>query len=385
MVNIADIQKLVKIHGSPLYIYDKKWLAERARQILEVSKQADCTVRYAIKANPHPGIIELFDKMRLHFDASSDFEALKLLDLGIKAHKISLSSQQPPKNTRKILDSGVQFVATSLHQLELVKQSGWKGEIAVRINPGMGSGHNNRTTTGGVSASFGIWHEYIPQILEWQTKSGCNINRIHIHVGSGADPDVWRGVIQEALRIVAEFPSADILDIGGGYKIARVEGEKETEMQQVIAAFSEELDNFAKKTGRKLRLEIEPGTWLVANCGTLISTIVDIVDTGKDGFKFLKLDTGMNDILRPSLYGAQHPIRVLNSTNEQEEYIVVGHNCESGDILTPKLGDPEKIKPRMLNKAAIDDIIAIGGAGAYCASMRARGYNDFPEATEVLI
>jgi len=385
MITEREAKELVKKCGSPLYIYDKKWLTERAHQVLEAAKQVDCTVRYAIKANPHPELSQLFDGLGLHFDASSEFEASKLIDLGISPNKISLSSQQPPKDTRKLLETGLNFVATSMHQLDLVKKSGWKGEIAVRINPGIGSGHNNRTTTGGVSASFGIWHEYIPQILQWQTTSGCNISRLHIHIGSGADPEVWRGVISQALQIVKQFPSVETLDIGGGYKIARVEGEKETDMQQVIAAFSEQLDNFAKKTGRKLRLEIEPGTWLVANCGTLISTIVDIVDTGKDGFKFLKLDTGMNDILRPSLYGAQHPIRVLNSANEQEEYVAVGHNCESGDILTPEVGDPEGIKTRLLNKASIGDIVAIGGAGAYCASMRAIGYNDFPQAKEILI
>jgi diaminopimelate decarboxylase len=156
-------------------------------------------------------------------------------------------------------------------------------------------------------------------------------------------------------------------------------------MAAVMKVFTEEVANFTEKTNRKLNLEIEPGTWLVANSGTLLSTIVDIVDTGQDGYKFIKLDTGMNDILRPSLYGAQHPITVLNDTSTQEEYVIVGHNCESGDILTPETGDPERIRPRLLNKASIGDIVAIGGSGAYCASMRAIGYNDFPSANEILV
>jgi diaminopimelate decarboxylase len=383
--NSHKAEELLAEHDSPLYIYDKEWLINRANNILAATHRANCLVRYAVKANPHPEIIKLFDEAGIQFDASSDFEADRLIKLGISPSKISLSSQQPPKDIKKVLESGIKFAATSLHQLDLVKNCGWKGDVAVRINPEIGSGHNNRTTTGGVNASFGIWHEYIPDILDWQKKSGCNISRLHIHVGSGADPGVWREVILDALKIVDLMPDIQILDIGGGYKIARVENEQETDMGMVMNVFLEELKEFKKRTGRKLNLEIEPGTWLVANCGTLLSTIVDIVDTGKKGYKFIKLNTGMNDILRPSLYGAQHPITVLNDAKDQEEYIVVGHNCESGDILTPEPGNSEQIRPRTLNKASIGDIVAIGGAGAYCASMRAVGYNDFPTAKQIII
>jgi diaminopimelate decarboxylase len=385
MIGNERFQSLIKEHGSPLYVYDKSWLTNRAKQIQELSKQANCTVRYAIKANPYPEIIQLFDSLGLHFDASSEFEAERLIKLGINPGKISLSSQQPPNNMKKILESGVHFVATSLHQLDLVKNSGWEGNIGVRINPGIGSGHSKRTTTGGVSASFGIWHEYIPKILDWQKHTKCSINKLHIHVGAGVDPNIWREVIKNALKIVEQLPEVEILDIGGGYKVARIEGEQETDMAAVMNIFKEEINQFSRITKCKLKLEIEPGTWMVANCGILLSTIVDIVDTGKGGYKFIKLDTGMNDIMRPSLYGAQHPISILNDETEKEEYVIVGHNCESGDILTPEPGDPERIKPRLINKVSIGDIVAIGGAGAYCASMRAIGYKDFPIASEIVI
>jgi diaminopimelate decarboxylase len=385
MISNSAAKDLIVAHGTPLYIYDKEWFKKRTLQILDASSKTNCIVRYAIKANPHPEIIRLFDGLGLHFDASSEFEADKLIKQGVDSNKISLSSQQPPKDMKSVLETGVNFVATSLHQLALIKESGWKDNIAVRINPGIGSGHSKRTTTGGVSASFGIWHEYIPEILAWQKESGIKINRLHIHVGAGVDPDIWRKVIKDALEIANLMPTIEILDMGGGYKVARIESEQETDINAVMEVFSEELKNFEKRTHRKLRLEVEPGTWLVANGGTLLSTIVDIVDTGKDGYKFIKLDTGMNDILRPSLYGAQHPIKILNGATVKEEYVVVGHNCESGDILTPEPGDPEQIKPRLLNKARIGNVVAIGGSGAYCASMRAVGYNDFPIAKEIVI
>jgi diaminopimelate decarboxylase len=156
-------------------------------------------------------------------------------------------------------------------------------------------------------------------------------------------------------------------------------------MSHIGQVIADELTLFKSETGRELALELEPGTFMVANAGVLLSTVEDIVDTGADGFTFLKLDTGMNDILRPSLYGAQHPIGLLNTSSEQHDYVVVGHNCESGDLLTPAPGDPETLGPRTLNKANIGDLVAIGGTGAYCASMAAHGYNSFPSAHEVLI
>ncbi len=145
------------------------------------------------------------------------------------------------------------------------------------------------------------------------------------------------------------------------------------------------LENFASSTGRKLHLEIEPGTFLTAGCGVLLSRVIDITDTGKNGYTFIRLNTGMNDILRPTLYGALHPITVHNDSTEKQEYVVIGHNCESGDILTPVRGNSEEIMPRLLNKASIGDLVTIGAAGAYCASMRAKDYNMFANAGEVFV
>jgi diaminopimelate decarboxylase len=117
-----------------------------------------------------------------------------------------------------------------------------------------------------------------------------------------------------------------------------------------------------------------------------LSAVQDVVETGSEGYRFLKLDTGMTEILRPSLYGAQHPISIIGKeSNPREPVIVVGHCCESGDILTPASGDPEALLPRLLPETSVGDLVEIGGAGAYCASMSAKNYNSFPEAPEVLL
>jgi diaminopimelate decarboxylase len=179
-----------------------------------------------------------------------------------------------------------------------------------------------------------------------------------------------------------------VLNLGGGHKIGRVTGEETTDLQKIGLPVAEAFRAFAAKYGRRLHLEVEPGTYLVANTCALIATVIDVVDTGPDGYRFIKVDAGMTEILRPSMYGAQHPIEVVPATTGERtrlEYVVVGHCCESSDVLTPAPGNPEALQPRSLPETRIGDLIVLGGAGAYCSSMAAKNYNSFPEAAEVMI
>ena len=111
-----------------------------------------------------------------------------------------------------------------------------------------------------------------------------------------------------------------------------------------------------------------------------------MVDTGRDGYLFAKLDTGMTEVTRPSLYGAQHPIDGAGRRAAREADVVfVGPCCESGDILTPAPGDPEALAPRACRGPSIGDLVVVGGAGAYCAAMSTINYNSYPQAPEVML
>jgi diaminopimelate decarboxylase len=371
---------------TPRYEYSRRILIETAKSLKDLSLPFGFVVRYAIKANPHQEVIKILNEIGIEFDASSSYEADFLIEQGLSPSKISLSTQQSAHNLAELVKAGVIYNATSKNQLQqFLELENHPKSVGVRINPGMGVGANNRTNTGGLNSSFGIWHEYADEIHEMTSAKGVIIDRVHIHAGSGADPSVWGEVIDTALEIMEHFPDATTLDIGGGFKVMRFEGEKEADMQAIIEAFALKLEEFAKLTGRELALEIEPGTFLVAHMGRLVASIDDIVDTGKDGYKFLRLNTGMNDFLRTTMYGAQHMIKILNDSTESEEYIVVGHNCESGDIFSTEVGDSETIKPRTLPKAQIGDEVVIEDVGAYSASMRAKGYNSFPDAKEIFV
>jgi diaminopimelate decarboxylase len=374
-------------YGSPVYVYDERTLRQQAHSALQFAHPFGLTVRYAIKANPNAAILQLFDGIGLHFDASSGFEAHRAMRAGIAPDKISLSTQQMPDDALELANQGVLFVATSLNQLERWGEQNPGSQISLRFNPGIGSGGNNRTNVGGPQASFGIWHEWHRQVTELLSRYDLSLVRIHTHIGSGTDPEIWSDAARRSLAMVERFGTVNTLDLGGGFKAARMPGEVETDLQEVGSSVRAALLEFAERTGREIALEIEPGTVLVANAGALVATVTDVVSTGSTGHEFLRTDTGLTEILRPAMYGAQHPIvvvRVGGTTDERGEYVVVGHCCETGDILSPAIGDPETVARRRLQKASAADAIVLEGVGAYCAAMSATNYNSFPTAPEVL-
>ena len=384
-----QVRDIAAEFGSPCYVYDQKTLEARAQEVLAFPNAFGLTARYAVKACPNASVLRLFDSIGLHFDISSGYEAARALHAGVAPEKLSVSSQEFPHNLKELIETGVLFNATSLHQLRSYGELCPNTALGLRINPGLGSGGTNRTNVGGPSSSFGLWHEQTHEALAICNEFGLTIERIHTHIGSGSDPMVWQKVSGMSLDIVKQFPEVHTLNLGGGFKVGRMPDEVSTDLQEVGQPVIEAFTAFAAETGRKLQLEIEPGTYLVANAGALISRIQDRVKTGSDGYHFLRLDTGMTDILRPSLYGAQHPIAIATATDrddsETEDYMIVGHCCESGDILTPAPGDPEGLLPRTLTKAEIGDYVVIDGAGAYCAAMPAKNYNSFPEIPEILL
>ncbi len=385
----ALTEKVRQLVGTPAYVYDERTLTAQAAKALAFPNAFGLTARYAMKASPNAAILRIFDKAGLHFDASSGYECDRAIKAGIAPNKISLSSQEMPAKADflRLHQAGIHFNACSLSQLETFGKLCPSQDVGVRFNPGVGSGGTSKTNVGGPSSSFGIWHEYIPAVREIAAKYKLRVIRIHTHIGSGSDPLVWQHTSELSLNLIREFPDATTLNLGGGYKVARMDYEKGTDLAKIGAPILEKFKALQAETGRSIRLEIEPGTFLLANSCSLVTTIQDAVNTGEKGYHFLKLDAGMTEILRPSLYASQHPIIVVpaKETSETVPYVVVGHCCESGDLLTPSPEDSGELAPRELAKAQIGDLCVIEGAGAYCSAMSSKNYNSFPEAAEVLL
>ena len=371
--------------GTPCYVYDRAGLEAAARRALAFPAPFGFTLRYAMKANPSRGVLNVFRELGLHVDASSDNEVERALRAGFSPDAIQLTSQMPSRRLAEHVARGVIFNACSLHQLEELGRVAPGREASVRLNPGLGSGSANRTNTGGPAASFGIWHEYLDDVKTVAKRHDLRIARLHTHIGSGTDPEVWKRVTRMTLDLAAKLPDVRIVNLGGGLKIGRMPGEPSVDLDDIGSHVRDELIAFRNRDGRALHLELEPGTYLVANAGFVVATVVDVADTGRDGYFFAKLDTGMTEVTRPSLYGAQHPIHVLAEGRDEVDTVFVGPCCESGDILTPAPGDPETLGPRRGPRPGIGDLVVIGGAGAYCAAMSTVNYNSYPQSPEVML
>ncbi len=382
------VKEIQVTYGTPVYVYDQKTLETQADQVMAFPNAFGLTARYAMKALPSAAVIRILSDRGLHIDASSGYEAERALRAGVPGPHILITAQEFPHNATSLFDQGVLFNACSIAQIDAYGKVAPNTELSIRVNPGLGSGHSNRTNVGGPGASFGIWHAYLDKALEVANRYGLAVRRMHTHIGSGTDPEVWERVALMSLEICSRLPDATVLSLGGGYKVARVKGEVTTDLQKIGLHIVEAFRTSAAKTGKELQLEVEPGTYLVANAGAVVCTAIDVVDTGDEGYRFIKIDGGMTEIVRPSMYGSQHPIEVVPGDDEPRrmiEYIVAGHCCESGDVLTPAPDDPEALAPRLLTETHIGDAVVIGGAGAYCSGQSTKNYNSFPEAAEVMI
>ena len=388
MTPLLSAEKAAEVRerfGTPCYVYDAAMLDATARRLLAFGAPYGFTLRYAMKANPNRRILDLFRDLGLHIDASSDWEVERALGAGFAPAQIQLSSQMPSTRLAEHVRRGVLLNACSLHQLEAIGRAAPGHAVAVRMNPGLGSGSTKRTNTGGPASSFGIWHEYVGDVKALAARYRLTLRTLHTHIGSGTDPDVWRRATRMSLDLAASLPDVAVVNLGGGFKVGRMPEEPTADMAEVASHVGRELVAFHDRHGRALHLEIEPGTFLVANAGAVVATCIDVVDTGKDGYLFAKLDTGMTEVTRPSLYGAQHPIDVLARDRETAAVVFVGPCCESGDILTPAPGDPEELAPRWVPRPRIGDLVLVGGAGAYCSAMSTLNYNSYPQAPEVML
>jgi len=380
-----QIKKIASDFNTPAFVYSERELKKAAQLFLDFPNAFGLTIRYAMKASPNKNILGIFNNMWIHIDASSEHEIIRAINAWIPAENIQLTAQELTKNKQKILNSWIMFNATSLHQLEEYWKTRPWTEVSIRINPWLGSGWTNKTNVWWPASSFGIWYEYIDKIIAIAKEYNLKITKLHTHIWSGSDPLVWAKVSKMSLDMVSNFPLVHTLNLWWGFKIWRMPEENTADLQVLWMEVKKHFEEYYENTWRKIHLELEPWTYLVANNCSLICEIQDICDTWKEGYNFIKVNSWMTEITRPSLYWSQHPLFVINDSDEKMDYIVAWHCCESWDIWTPADWDPEGLLPRELNKANIWDSFVIDSVWAYCSSMSTKNYNSFPEVSELLI
>ena len=380
-----EVRRLRDEFGTPVFVYDEATMERNAQQMLAFPNAFGLTVYYSVKANSSAAVLNFFRKMGLSFDASSYWEARKAINVGVEPAKILLTSQEWTEGTEELVEKGVAFNAGSPGQLENYGKAFPGGEISLRLNPGIGSGFINRLTSGGANSSFGIWHEQIPQLKKTLNKYNLRVKRIHHHIGSGHDPMMWSKISLQTLNLAKGFKSVSIINFGGGYPVKSLNTDPEYSYGDIGETLRQNFLIYAQETGTKPHLEIEPGTRLMALSGTLITSVTDVISTA--AHDFIKLNGGLTEVTRPGFYGAEHPLVSVSGDGSSRQgtrpYVVTGHTCIAGDVLTTAKKNPEMLAPRELPVTRRDDLIVIERAGAYCASMCMKNFNSFPEVPEV--
>ena len=399
----TSILEAAKNFGTPYYLYDEALLVDKCRQAISMPNAYGLRVRYAMKANSNRTLLQIITGQGLHIDASSLSEARRAEMAGIAPGRIMLTTQEVPEGTdRRILEQmllqGMKYNVCSLRQLHLIGDFAQENStpLSIRVHPGIGSGESASRNTGDDYSCFGIHLTDVEQALAYASEKGLRFNQVHVHIGSGGDPELWRQNIDLELGFVERFfPDAETVSFGGGLKEARMPHEEAADINALGLYAKQQVKGFYEKTGRKLLTEIEPGTFIAANMGYVVTSVGDIKRTGESGLCFAIIDGGMVTNARPLLYGAQHPFyvvskdgRLLSSEFEMTggdgcDMMVVGTCCESGDSLC--LDSHANSAPRRMAEPEIGDLIVIGGAGAYCAAMTPFNYNSHSQAPEVLL
>lgn len=401
----SAVQRVVQRYGTPAYIYDESALRSRCRELVSLKNSHSICVRYAMKANSSAAILQIVAGEGLHIDASSPEEVERAILAGIHPSKILLTSQQVP--TGKTLGflgdricEGLLFNVCSIGQLRAVAPlvCNRRFPVYLRIHPGTGSGESSTRDTGSNYSSFGVCRMDLEEAVRIVEQNRILVRGVHIHIGSGSDPAVWLDTVSRGVEIVDEyFPEADVLNLGGGFKTARMPDEITSDVSSMVAHACGVLDDYATETGRRIKLEIEPGTYVVASAGYLAASVMELKSTGETGYEFVLLNSGMEANTRPLLYGARHPFFVLRGsgevihsdynppmqTGETYKAVVVGKCCETGDTQTI---DPSgEIASRRFSPPLPGDTFLIGGCGAYCSSMALSGYNSSLQLQEILV
>ena len=368
--------ELAKQFGTPSYIYDADTIRERISQL----KQFD-VIRFAQKANSNIAVLNLMRENGVVVDAVSTGEVHRARAAGYVTEGTHQVVYTADIFDREALEMVVeQNLPVNCGSPDMIEQLGKLApgrEITLRINPGFGHGHSNKTNTGGQSSKHGIWHEDLQHCVDLAKEHNLIIAGLHMHIGSGTDFEHLSQVC-DAMKETALAVGSSIhtISAGGGLPTPYRESDQPIDIDRYFQLWDATRKELEASFGHDVSLEIEPGRFLVAECGYLITEIRAIKNMGDN--LFYLVDAGFNNLARPILYGAYHPMSIAfagDSTTETQGVIVGGPLCESGDIFTQEEGG--FVCSRELPKANVGDVLVIECAGAYGFVMSSN-YNSKP-------
>lgn len=385
-LNADNLLRLPAEFGCPVWVYD----AQIVREKIAALHQFD-VVRFAQKACSNIHILRLMREQGVKVDSVSLGEIERALAAGYDPKRDSdaivfTADLIDEPTLARVHELRIPVNAGSVDMLEQLGQVSPGHRVWLRVNPGFGHGHSQKTNTGGENSKHGIWYTDLPTALEVIQRYSLELVGIHMHIGSGVDYGHLEQVCGAMVRQVIDFgQDMEAISAGGGLSIPYREGEEAIDTDHYYGLWSAARDKIAAHLGHAVKLEIEPGRFLVAESGVLVSQVRSVKEMGSR--HFVLIDAGFSDLMRPAMYGSYHHITALAADGRdltqapRVETVVAGPLCESGDVFTQQEGG--KVETRALPEVKPGDYLVLHDTGAYGASMSSN-YNSRPLLPEVL-
>ena len=381
------LAQLAQQHGTPLWVYDAATIRARIAQLAQFD-----TVRFAQKANSNIHLLTLMREEGVHVDAVSLGEIERALQAGFApaqtngaAGLVFTCDLFDRATLARVAAAKIEVNCGSVDMLRQLGPVSPGHRVWLRINPGYGHGHSNKTNTGGENSKHGIWHEELPEALAVIRAHGLHLVGLHMHIGSGVDYSHLETVCGTMVELVKNMGhDIEAISTGGGLSVPYRDDEQPVDTDHYFQLWDAARKQIEAHLGHPVHLEIEPGRFLVADAGLLVAEVRATKQMG--GNHFTLLDTGFNELMRPAMYGSYHAMSVIahdgRSLDTQHATVVGGPLCESGDVFTQR--DGGVVETRQLPAAQVGDYMVFEGAGAYGASMSSN-YNSRPHAAEYLV
>ncbi len=370
------LRKAAARFGTPLYVYHAERITAQYQQLQQAFAGTGAVFFYAAKALTNINILRLIKNIGCHTDCSSINEVRLALMAGFAPEEILYTSSNVAfEEIEEAKNAAVHINIDSLSNLEKFgKKFGSSYPVGVRIRPNIMAGGNLKISTGHSGSKFGIPVENLSDIVRIREQTGLRVRTLHLHTGSEIkDVDVFAKGIDVLLEAALQIPEAEVIDLGGGFKVPYMPGEEGTDIRQLAVRVAEKFRAFEAAQNRRFRLWFEPGKYLVSEAGYLVTT-VHVLKQAADTC-FAGVNSGLNHFIRPMFYGAYHEIlNISNPAAVKKMYTVAGNICETDTFA----------EDRMIAEIREGDLLVFRNAGAYGFEMSSQ-YNARFRPAEVLI
>lgn len=376
------VLKAVRKFPTPFFLYEEKRLKSNCRTFRDSFKKyfPDFRPLYAIKANNNPEILKIIAKEGFGGDCSSESEAWICEKLGIKG--MYTGNYTTKDEFEFVKNKGMILNLDDISMIETIKEIGIPETLSFRINPGIGD-KDCISVTAGPDAKYGVPFEKAPEAYQKAKTAGVKHFGIHMMTGTNVpiqNIGYFATIVKKLFDIIADIKEKtgteiEFMNIGGGFGVPYRPEEQSLDMNSIAKSVRETFDKKCSEHSlKKPKLMAEPGRWITANAGWLVSKAHVIKNSYR---KFVGIDASSNDMPRPSIYGAYHHVSVMQKkTNPAKEKVsIVGRICENSDQLA---------KDRELPKIEIGDIIVIHNCGGHAYAM-GHNYNGRLRHAEYLI